>query len=58
VTETDVLVAMGVISHLIGVLPVVIVGCVSVIWLGASFEEIFTFKRYSADTKTVPKQNQ
>jgi uncharacterized protein (TIRG00374 family) len=58
VTETDVLVAMGVISHLIGVLPVVIVGCVSVIWLGASFGEIFTFKRYSADTKTVPKQNQ
>jgi uncharacterized protein (TIRG00374 family) len=58
VTETDVLVAMGVISHLIGVLPVVIVGCVSVIWLGASFEEIFTFKRYSADTKTAPKQNQ
>lgn len=58
VTETDVLVAMGVISHLIGVLPVVIVGCVSVIWLGASFEEIFTFKRYSADTKTGPKQNQ
>ncbi len=58
VTETDVLVAMGVISHLIGVLPVVIVGCVSVVWLGASFEQIFTFKRYSADTKTAPKQNQ
>jgi uncharacterized protein (TIRG00374 family) len=58
VTEMDLLLAMGVISHLIGVLPIVIVGCVSVVWLGTSFEEIFTFKKYVAATKPLANQNQ
>ena len=58
VTEMDLLLAMGVISHLVGLLPVVILGCVSVVWLGASFEEIFTFKKYVAATKPVTNQNQ
>lgn len=58
VTEMDVLLAMGVISHLIGTLPVVIVGCVSVVWLGVSFEEIFTFKKYGAATKLLTNQSQ
>jgi uncharacterized protein (TIRG00374 family) len=58
VTQANMLLAMGVISHLIGVLPTVIVGCISVVWLGASFEEIFTFKKYVAAAKPVATQNQ
>jgi len=58
VTQADMLLAMGVISHLIGVLPTVIVGCISVVWLGASFEDIFTFKRYVAAAKPLATQNQ
>lgn len=58
VTQADLLLAMGVISHLIGLLPTIILGCVSVVWLGVSFEEIFTFKKYVAATKPLTKQNQ
>ena len=58
VTQADLLLAMGVISHLIGVLPIVILGCVSVVWLGASFEEIFSFKKYIVTPKTLTTQNQ
>jgi len=58
VTQADLLLAMGVISHLAGVLPIIILGCVSVVWLGVSFEEIFTFKKYVAFTKPVTNQNQ
>jgi uncharacterized protein (TIRG00374 family) len=58
VTQADLLLAMGVISHLIGLLPTIILGCVSVVWLGVSFEEIFTFKKYVASTKPVTNQNQ
>jgi uncharacterized protein (TIRG00374 family) len=58
VTQADLLLAMGVISHLIGLLPTIILGCVSVVWLGVSFEEIFTFKKYVASTKPLTKQNQ
>jgi uncharacterized protein (TIRG00374 family) len=57
-TDMDLILAMGVISHLIGLLPTIIVGCISVVWLGASFEEIFTFKKYIATTKPLTKQNQ
>jgi uncharacterized protein (TIRG00374 family) len=57
-TQTDLLLAMGVISHLVGVLPVIIVGCISVVWLGASFEEIFAFKKYVAAAKQPADQNQ
>jgi uncharacterized protein (TIRG00374 family) len=58
VTQADLLLAMGVISHLIGLLPTIILGCVSVVWLGVSFEEIFTFKKYVASTKPLTNQNQ
>jgi hypothetical protein len=57
VTQADLLLAMGVISHLIGVIPIVIVGCVGVVWLGASFEEIFSFKKYVTATKAVTTKN-
>jgi uncharacterized protein (TIRG00374 family) len=56
VTQTDLLLAMGVISHLIGLLPIIIVGCVSVVWIGASFEEIFSFKKYVGATKPLVNQ--
>jgi uncharacterized membrane protein YbhN (UPF0104 family) len=48
VTQADLLLAIGVISHLIGLLPIIAIGCVSIVWLGVSFEEIFTFKKYFA----------
>ena len=54
----NLLLATAVISHLIGLLPTIIMGCVSVVWLGVSFEEIFTFKKYVAATKPVTNQNQ
>jgi uncharacterized protein (TIRG00374 family) len=47
VTQADLLLAMGVISHLVGVLPIVLIGSISVVWLGVSFEEIFMFKKNS-----------
>jgi len=47
VTEIDVLMAIGVISHIIGTIPVIAVGCISIIWLGVSFEEIFSLKDYN-----------
>jgi uncharacterized protein (TIRG00374 family) len=40
----NLLLATAITSHLVGLLPIVILGCTSVIWLGVSFEEIFTFK--------------
>ena len=47
VTQANMLLAMGVISHLIGVIPIVLIGSISVVWLGVSFGEIFTFKKNS-----------
>jgi hypothetical protein len=58
VTQADLLLAIGVISHLIGIVPIIIVGCISVVWLGASFEEIFTFKKYVTAAKPLANQNQ
>jgi len=58
VAQPDLLLAMGVISHLVGLLPIAILGCVSVVWLGVSFEEIFAFKKYFAAAKSVTNQNQ
>jgi uncharacterized protein (TIRG00374 family) len=54
----NLLIATAVISHLVGLLPIIIVGCIGIVWLGASFEEIFTFKRYGAATNPLAKQNQ
>jgi uncharacterized protein (TIRG00374 family) len=58
VTQADLLLAIGVISHLIGIVPIIIVGCISVVWLGASFEDIFTFKKYVTAAKPLANQNQ
>jgi uncharacterized protein (TIRG00374 family) len=54
----NLLLATAVISHLIGLLPIVILGCISVVWLGVSFAEIFTLKKYVAATKPLANQNQ
>ena len=54
VTQADLLLAMGVVSHLIGVVPIVIIGSISVVWLGISFEEIFSFKKYVVSQSPVP----
>jgi uncharacterized protein (TIRG00374 family) len=60
----NLLLATAVISHLIGLLPTIVVGCVSVVWLGVSFEDVFTFKKYggrhqaanqSKPVKKIPK---
>jgi uncharacterized protein (TIRG00374 family) len=51
VTQADLLLAIGVIGHLIGVLSIIVIGSISVVWLGASFEEIFSFKKYAAAAK-------
>jgi len=58
VTEETTLVAMGVTSHLVGLLPIVILGFISVVWLGVSFEEIFSLKKYVGATKPLSNQNQ
>ena len=52
--EETTLVAMGVTSHLLGLLPIVILGCISIVWLGVSFEEIFSLKKYVGDSKLLP----
>jgi uncharacterized protein (TIRG00374 family) len=57
-TEETTLVAMGVTSHLVGLLPIGILGCISVVWLGVSFEEIFSLKKYAGTTKPLTNQNQ
>ena len=51
------LLATAVISHLVGLLPIIILGCISVVWLGVSFEEIFTLKKYAVATKPLVNQN-
>jgi uncharacterized protein (TIRG00374 family) len=55
--DLHLLLAMGVISHLVGILPIIIIGCISVVWLGSSFEEIFTFKKYAVAAKPLADQN-
>jgi uncharacterized protein (TIRG00374 family) len=54
----NLLLATALISHLVGLLPIVILGCISIVWLGVSFEEIFTLKKYVAATKPLANQNQ
>jgi uncharacterized protein (TIRG00374 family) len=57
VTEEPTLVAMGVTSHVVGLLPIGILGCISVVWLGISFEEIFSLKKYVGNTQPLANQN-
>ena len=52
----NLLLATALISHLVGVLPIVIIGSISVVWLGVSFEEIFSLKKYANTTKPLPNQ--
>jgi uncharacterized protein (TIRG00374 family) len=54
----NLLLATALISHLIGLLPVIILGGISVVWLGVSFEEIFSLKKYAGDTKPLANPNQ
>jgi uncharacterized protein (TIRG00374 family) len=54
----NLLTATALISHLVGLLPIIILGCISVVWLGVSFEEIFSLKKYVNTTKPLPNQNQ
>jgi len=53
----NLLTATALISHLVGLLPIIILGSISVVWLGISFEEIFSLKKYVGDTKPVANQN-
>ena len=53
----NLLLATALISHLVGLLPIIILGCISVVWLGVSFEEIFTLKKYVATEKPLANQN-
>jgi len=44
-TGVDQLLAMGIISHIIGLVAMMAPGCVGVVWLGLSFEELFKIRR-------------
>ncbi len=54
----NLLTATALISHLVGLLPIIILGSISVVWLGISFEEIFSLKKYVGDTKPLTDQKQ
>ena len=54
----NLILATALTSHLVGLLPIVILGCISVVWLGVSFEEIFSLKKYVGDTKPFANQSQ
>jgi len=49
--QENLLLATAVISHLVGLLPIIILGCISIIWLGVSFGDIFSLKRYTDNAK-------
>lgn len=44
-TQIDLLLAMGLVSHLIGLITTITLGCTGIIWLGLSFEEVFKIHR-------------
>lgn len=44
-TQIDMLLAMGLVNHLIAFTATITLGCVGVIWLGLSFEDIFKIRR-------------
>jgi len=54
----NLLLATALTSHIVGLVPIVILGCISVVWLGVSFEEIFSLKKYVGATKPIANQNQ
>ena len=53
----NLLLATALISHLVGLLPVIIIGAISVVWMGMSFEEIFSLKKYGVNKKPLTNQN-
>jgi uncharacterized protein (TIRG00374 family) len=53
----NLLTATALISHLVGLLPILILGSISFVWLGVSFEEIFSLKKYVGSTKPLANQN-
>jgi uncharacterized protein (TIRG00374 family) len=53
----NLLLATALISHLVGLLPIIIIGAISVVWLGMSFEEIFSLKKFTGDTKPLTNPN-
>lgn len=53
----NLLTATALVSHLVGLLPIIILGAISVVWLGVSFEEVFSLKKYAGDTQTAGKIN-
>jgi uncharacterized protein (TIRG00374 family) len=57
VEDNLLLVATALTSHLVGLLPVIIIGSISIVWLGLSFEEIFSLKKFAGDTKPLTDQN-
>jgi len=52
----NLLTATALVSHLVGLLPIIILGAISVVWLGVSFEEIFSLKKYIGETKPLENQ--
>ena len=54
----NLLTATALISHLVGLLPIIILGSISVVWLGVSFEEIFSIRKYVGDAKPLANQNE
>lgn len=50
VSEIDVVLSIGLVSHIIGALPVIVAGCISVIWFGVSLKEVFSFKNVTAQS--------
>ncbi|MFH1328822.1 MAG: lysylphosphatidylglycerol synthase transmembrane domain-containing protein [Candidatus Bathyarchaeota archaeon] len=45
ITQIDLLLAMGLVSHLIGVITMIVLGCIGTVWLGLSFEQVFRLRR-------------
>jgi len=44
-TDIDWLLAMGLARHLIGLVTALVLGCIGMMWLGLSFEEVFKIRR-------------
>ena len=53
----NLLTATALVSHLVGLLPIIILGAISVVWLGVSFEEIFSLKKILGNTQSSANQN-
>ena len=43
--QADLLFVMGLAGHLVGLTAMIVVGCLGVVWLGLSFEDVFRLKK-------------